>query len=205
MRKIQNRLEGFEKPIETAILPQAQEHKAEQDKPTPEQLKQLTLPFLGSIAEFLKKQLDLLSSKKRKKIGSSEKRKILENLSAFRKLLNTLTQIDQSYNPEFIQKMSELWSDIIVDYYYLKSLDKKNVIDLAKMDSLIRQINSFPKEEEHSLGYYLAEYVGKKWLPFPFIQCMQLLHEEHQKTPAKSHLQEFMSLLNEIISAPESK
>ena len=58
-----------------------------------------------------------------------------------------------------------------------------------------------PQEEEYSLGYYLTKYVGNESLPFPFMDILHQLHQEHQENQEISRLNEWMAMLDTMISS----
>jgi hypothetical protein len=205
MRKIQNSAGDANQPIENQISTHSQERKTKDHDTSSPAAKELELSFLGSFAEFIKQQLSLLSNKNKGKTIAQENNKIFTYLSLFRKTLHTITQTDQSYNSEFIRNMSKLWDQIVTEHSYLKSMNKKNIPCFDKITFLIKNINSFPEKAEHSLGYYLTEYVGEKWLPFPFMHCMQMLYEEHQTNKSSSHLQKYLSILDGIFASLDVK
>ena len=203
MRKIDSSIDKFDSSNQPHIHPQDQ--KKSQGEGEMEPSKKTLLLALGSVIALFKKELLSLSNKPKARPKTSEKRKILEHLVLFRRMLDRITKTDQSYNPEFIRKMSKMWHSIIQEYYFLQTLGAKDSFKSSKMDELIDKMNSYPEKEEHSFGYYLTEYVGEKWLPFPFMECLQKIYEDHQASPSGSYLQSLIDLLNEILASPESK
>ena len=200
MRKIDSSVDKFEPSNRPHVHPQDQKKHHEEEADT-EPSKKTLLLALGSVIALFKKELSTLSSKPKAKPRTSEKRKILENLALFGRMLDRISKSDQSYNPDFIRKMSKCWHSVIQDYYYLQSLDAKDFFKPGDMDRLIEKMNSYPENQEHSFGYYLTEYVGEKWLPFPFMECLQKIYEEHQANPNKSFLQSLIVQIHQILAS----
>ena len=72
------------------------------------------------------------------------------------------------------------------------------------MENFIESVQKYPENDEHSLGYYLTEYAGSDWLPFPFMEILQNLHFSHQTDPHNSYLSQWVKTLKEIISKIQS-
>ncbi len=113
-------------------------------------------------------------------------------LACFQKMKREETYEDSS----LLQNFSFLWRQFLEDVPYFK----KFPILYEKLTSFIEQVHLFPKEEEHPLGYYLSEYTGEKWLPFPFIALLQKLHQEYVKNPEGSHLENWSSQVRDFLS-----
>ena len=65
---------------------------------------------------------------------------------------------------------------------------------------LMQKIQHYPEYEEHTFGYYLTEYAGQKWIPFPYMEMVQKIHSEHMKNPKGSALTEWTNLIDELLS-----
>lgn len=128
---------------------------------------------------------------------SISRQHILEDLLALKKILQILANEDESHNPEFIQQLSEVWHNLSDDCIQIES-DEKNIF------TFVQKMESYPPNEDPSLGFYLREYVGKEWLPFPFMNILQRLHEERQQHPQESELNQWMTSLNTLISSLDS-
>lgn len=121
-----------------------------------------------------------------------------QDLLELKKLFTLLSTEDLSHQLEFIQKLSLLWHKIREDCNPISLSLSKGSDFLKKIANFIQIINHFPLNEDHSLGYYLQEHVGEKWVPFPFMELLQGLHEEHQ-IQSKSHLSDWIKILSLII------
>ena len=144
---------------------------------------------------ILKKILPFLSSEDSKKTVLDVSQLTLD-LTSIKKLLQTLKDEDQSHNPHLATNLSEEWHHLAEDFRSNKEQFLAKIPRASQdIDLFISKVSSYPPNEDLNLGYYLKEYVGKEWLPFPFMDILHQLHEE-QKT-----LQEWILLLDQIISS----
>ncbi|MDR2539168.1 MAG: hypothetical protein LBC45_00855 [Chlamydiales bacterium] len=121
-----------------------------------------------------------------------------QDLLRLKQLFISLSIEDLSHQLEFIQKLSLLWHKIIEDCNPISLSLLKDSDFLKKISDFIQIINHFPANEDHSLGYYLQEHVGEKWVPFPFMKLLQELHIDYQKTQSKSRLSDWIKILSSI-------
>jgi hypothetical protein len=123
---------------------------------------------------------------------------ILHHMKEFKDLINSLKEQDQSQKIDYALKLSKTWH-LIVDYFtLLPKMDRKG--DFFHDGSLlIQSINIYPQDEDRTLGFYLSNYAGENWLPFPYMKIIQKLHEEHASDPAGSHLEIWSKTLVKLI------
>ena len=148
--------------------------------------------FIGEFAESRKIQ------------GASlDRQKAIEDLTAFKAVLEELAHFDRSHEPEYTQRLSLLWLNL---YENCAGLDES----LASSDDLtaqildfVREITHYPPGEDHTLGYYLSEHAGQDWIPFPFMNLLADLHEQHQSDPAASQLSKWIHSLSSMIGIYE--
>jgi len=155
--------------------------------------------LVAAFFTYLKKLFDSLSGKSKFEATLIDRQQILEDLFAFRKLLQILSQEDQSNNPEFTLQLSELWHNLLDDFNHVELLERKNPKKVAPFKKFLNKIKDFPPNQDHRLGYYLTEYVGKEWLPFPYMEILSKLHKSYQANPAQNTLQEWLALIDEIV------
>jgi hypothetical protein len=67
------------------------------------------------------------------------------------------------------------------------------------MRTFVKELQHYPAHHEHSLGYYLTEYAGQKWLPFPYMEMLLKLHVLHKKDPQEGPLSLWSKALEEMI------
>ncbi|HSW86239.1 MAG TPA: hypothetical protein VLG49_01930 [Rhabdochlamydiaceae bacterium] len=150
---------------------------------------------------WFKKFINIFSNRLKSQDIAVDQQQLLEDLLAFRKMLQILGNEDQSHNPEFTQQFSELWHNLIDDCNQVESLKQKNQLNISQIKLFINSMHSFPSSEEHSLGYYLSKYVGNEWLPFPFMDILHQLHQDYQESVEGSQLNQWVSMLNNAISS----
>lgn len=172
--------------------------KEEQYAKAEQALKERSILF-ASFYVYLKKLLSFLMPRQKAATLSAAKELISEDLAALRKLLLTLSQNDVSHDPEYLQQLSEVWHIFLENFNQLLSLQGKITPFAAKVKNLLDSIETYPPDEEHSLGFYLREYVGREWLPFPFMELLQQLHLEHQASPETSHLAQWIGELDNLL------
>lgn len=156
--------------------------------------------LIAAFFTCLKKLFDSLSGKSKFEATLIDRQQILEDLFAFRKLLQILSQEDQSNNPEFTLQLSELWHNLLDDFNHVELLERKNPKKVAPFKKFLNKVKDFPPNQDHRLGYYLTEYVGKEWLPFPYIEILRKLHKDYQTNPAQNALQEWLSIIDEVVA-----
>lgn len=110
-----------------------------------------------------------------------EKQTSLETILAFKSLMEELASKDLSQDADFALHLSELWHKMQEDFSSLQILERKNPEKVTAYRLFLETINRYPRDADHTLGFYLFEQAGKNWLPFPFIEMLATLHGE-QKT-----------------------
>jgi hypothetical protein len=126
---------------------------------------------------------------------------MVEDIVAFRKLLYILSQEDQSHNPEYTQHLSELWHNLLDDCNSLLASTPQASDHLSKLKNFINEMHHYPPGEDHTLGYYFTEYAGKDWIPFPFMEMLQVLHEEAQAKQQTATLTYWITELTDVLSS----
>ncbi len=169
-------------------------------------LKNSTRPqFFATLASYFKKMLSSLSFKGKGLLVLFDQQKLLNNILAFRKMLLLLSAEDESHNPIFTQKLTELWHNLLDDCNSLSySLQSSSEL-LTKLNFFLSQVQNYPPGADHTLGYYFTEYAGREWIPFPFMELLQKLHEDFQAKPTQSVLNNWIALLNEILGPALTK
>jgi len=154
----------------------------------------------ATLLAYFKKLLSAFSSKGKGQPLIFGLQSILDNIIAFRQLLNILATDDQSHNPDFTQQLSELWHNLLDDCNSVSLPPETDSEILTKVKFFISQVQNFPAGADHPLGYYFTEYAGKDWIPFPFMELLQQLHVEYQANSSHSTLNNWLSLLNDILT-----
>jgi len=116
-------------------------------------------------------------------------------LAALQAALEILKTENRSEDVRFLNELSLIWSALMEDSLSFKQKEVEE-----KFRLLVKKILHYPQNLPHSFGYYLTEYAGQKWVPFPYMELIQNLHREHEKNPAESALTEWTRLINDISS-----
>lgn len=158
----------------------------------------------ATLASYFKKVLSTFSPKGKPQSYFYDQSRLINNVLAFKQLLITLTREDQSHNPEFTQQLSELWHNLLDDCNSSSVSEVASFEILENIKFFISQIQNFPPGADHTLGFYFTQYAGKDWIPFPFMELLQDLHNEYQASPVISVLQNWILLLDDILSTTNS-
>ena len=129
---------------------------------------------MGLMALLLQKCLeflDLLSGEGR---SASIDTQVKEHIQAFKTALEILQREDRSEDAVFLNQLSDAWNQLLDDAMRLR----RGTSSFAKLHRWIKQIQSYPQNGQYSFGYYLSEYAGHSWLPFPYIELIKDLHKE---------------------------
>lgn len=156
-------------------------------------------PKKWALAAFLAVQLqrcvDFLQNALEKGLSAKEEASIRENLLSLKAALEILKAEDRGQDADFLNRLADFWHMMAEDSRRLK----KNTPLAVQFNAFIQSINDYPPQEEHTLGYYLMEHAGEKWIPFPYMELIHKLHADHQKTPSSSHLNIWSKQLDQMI------
>jgi hypothetical protein len=133
---------------------------------------------------------------KKRNFTSINQTPIHKELQTIKSSLESLKEKDLSQDPKFLNFFAYIWMKLFNDYKNYPISDEKTK-NLLK--DLISNINSYPKNSEFSLGYYISEMAGYKWVPFPYMDILRNLHIEYKKDPINSNLEQWIDLLNSLL------
>ncbi len=154
---------------------------------------------LATVVSFFKHALTSLTFKGKGLLSLENEQQLFENIEAFKQLLIILSNEDQSHNPDFTKQLSEVWHNLLEECNSFSSFSLSFDETVDKIKFFVSQVKDFPLGADHTLGFYFDEYAGKDWIPFPFMELLQGLHEEYNASPAISVLMSWISLLNDIL------
>jgi hypothetical protein len=112
-------------------------------------------------------------------------------LKELKNIIESLKDKDRSQDVDFSNTLSSCWNKTLI-------LSRKHLS--APLRAFIKEIQHYPKDQDHTLGYYLTEYAGQNWLPFPYIELLKKIHEEHLTSPATSALSRWTRELDHLIA-----
>lgn len=116
------------------------------------------------------------------------------NLILLKNCLEALKLEDRSEDINFLNELAKVWNIALEDSF---QLDQDQASE--KFKEFANQILHYPENQTHTFGYYLTEYAGQKWVPFPYMELVAKIHFEHEKNPSSSPLTEWTRLLDEVI------
>lgn len=151
--------------------------------------------FAAFVLLFVEKALDYIKQSIRKGGGAATQEPARENLSLIKAAFETMMREDRSQDAQFLKQLSTLWQETLSH-----SIELVQMPWTKQLKRLIKDIESYPENEEHTFGYYLDEYAGQKWLPFPYMELIQTLHHQHELDPSSSLLTRWTRMIEEILN-----
>ncbi len=139
--------------------------------------------------------MELFEEKKEKEALNEATKEIQKHLLRMRSILDTLKREDRSQDSPFLNEFSHIWHALMDDADNFK----KTTAWTHHFRSFLKAIQHYPEGQEHTLGYYLTEYAGKTWLPFPYMEMIAKIYREHQKVPIESTLELWTKRIDELL------
>lgn len=152
------------------------------------------LTFFQKISRFFEKEAKLPPPPSH----SASAKELAPLLLSFQEALRDLQKGDKSQDIPFVTHLSHLWHQIVEKGLYL---DRSTPLS-HQLKALFKELHNYPPQKSHTFGYYLSEYAGEKWLPFPYMEILQKLHHEHllhQSASSLSHWIERVQRLRDCL------
>jgi hypothetical protein len=156
--------------------------------------------LMACLSAYVRKMALLLASRPLAGRKSAIADELELELSAFKNVLVDLTKKDVSRDPDYAQHLSQVWHHLLESANLVEFLERKKTDVLAQLKTLIETFYHYPAKQEHSLGYYMTEFAGKEWLPFPFMEQLHLLYEDHVAHKKESQLSHWIASIDLILS-----
>jgi hypothetical protein len=156
--------------------------------------------LMAGFCAYVHKTVRFLTDSATKKRGVLSGGGLEHHLIEFKKSLVVLTQEDQSQNQEYVFHLSDVWHALLENLNLVEFLERKKSPLIAHIKTFIETIRSYPPKEEHSLGFYMTEFAGKDWLPFPFMELLHKLHDDFHKNKEKSQLSQWIASIDLILA-----
>ena len=156
---------------------QASQRDAAAKEPPPKEpnLPPEKTPFvLASLYTLLRKVVQLFEEKTARGVPERVETEVREHLLAFRASFKTLRAEDRSQDVVFLNGLSTQWHFLLEDLLRFRRTSPF----LTAFRGFVRELQSYPPDEQHTFGYYLSEYAGQSWLPFPYLSLIHRLHQE---------------------------
>ncbi len=144
---------------------------------------------------LFKKIAELFVEGPEKGISSTVEKEVRENLCLLKAAFEILKTEDRSQDLPFLNRLSKLWQHALEDALRFQ----RDSYFSQQFKTLIQKIQNYPENQEHTFGFYLSEYAGQKWLPFPYMEMVQKIHAQYQKNPEGNPLSEWTVLIDELI------
>lgn len=148
-----------------------------------------------TVINLISKVLNYFKNNKTKSLENSS---ILNDLMLFQKSLHALMEKDLSKEAEFLNYLAYIWIKLLNDFNQFE-IDNDKIKD--KLKNFIYSIKNYPKNQEYTLGYYLSNLAGYKWVPFPYMEMLKNLHLENKKNPDSSNLAKWIEEINNLINS----
>ena len=116
-------------------------------------------------------------------------------LSELSKYFQELGEKDLSQDVKYLKNLSYCWREFL-NHFIPVALNKHPVV--LQIRSFFDELHAFPDSQHFSLGYYLSEYAGEKWIPFPYMEMLRKLHEDYQSNIDSSHLNKWIKDISDI-------
>ena len=151
--------------------------------------------FIAKILHLFHKAFDFFIFTHQK---TYQKRGVPGKILSLKNYFEMLKKEDHSQDIKFLNDLSKIWVSLLQEsgHFGSSEIDSKFLLFLKK-------INNYPEESSHSLGYYLSEYAGQKWIPFPYMELIQMIHRDYKKNPEESALNQWTLILQQILSLLE--
>lgn len=147
--------------------------------------------LIGHLLQAIQKAVDTLVGRF---AGSSQKRPTAQGtLLALKNSLDLLKTEDRSQDVQFLNDLSQSWNRSLEE-----SMDFNEEASIV-FKLFVKKVLHYPENQRHTFGYYLTEYAGQKWVPFPYMELIQKIHRDHEINPQGSALTEWTRLLADTI------
>lgn len=124
---------------------------------------------------------------------------LAKHLGQLKDMFVLMREQDMSQNSHYAQRLTECWNNLLLEYEAVRNVSSPNQELRKSLRTMMAEIDAYPPLEDHSLGYYLTHFAGEKWLPFPFISILQLLHEKHLEDPQESDLNHLIDRIEDCL------
>lgn len=151
--------------------------------------------FSAFVLLLMDKVLDYVKQSINKGLSVASETEVRETLLLFKAALETMMKEDRSQDAPFLKRVSQLWQKTLEQSLNLKASSPLG----RQLRAFIKEIETYPENEEHTFGYYLDEYAGLQWLPFPYMELILKLHRQHEADPGSSLLARWAALIGEML------
>lgn len=131
--------------------------------------------------------------------GEVSEDELSANVKEFKNFLEIMKSRDHSGEVSFCKQFAVSWIRLLQDMHVLAHTKKMVSINPQKLTALISEINHYPPNEDHKLGYYLSLIATKDWLPVPFREIVKQLYSDHVVNQKNSFLSKWIELIEDLL------
>lgn len=182
----------FEKEFRVERIEEDKLTKEKQEKNPEEEVPDEKKRVAAFLLQVFHKVVDFFVESR--EFSTSNEKQARENLLLLKQAFDTLKKEDRSQDIQFLNHLSKIWQHLLEDAIPFKK-DEASL----KFKDLIRKIQHYPENQPHSLGYYLTEYAGQKWIPFPYMELIQKIHQDYEKNPPACALTFWSIYIDELV------
>jgi hypothetical protein len=177
---------------------EADRHRKETFDMVVEEEKKKRSNLYGAFLVFCQTLIDTLDLRIDEK-GDVSENELSTNVKEFKLFLEILKSRDYSGEVSFCKQLAESWVRLLQDMHVLAHTKKLVSINPQKLIVLITEINNYPPNEEHKLGYYLSIVATKDWLPIPFREIIKQLYSNHIVNQQNSFLSQWINIIEDLL------
>ncbi|MCB1080823.1 MAG: hypothetical protein KDK69_03270 [Chlamydiia bacterium] len=153
----------------------------------------------GALLTFINKLTSFFTRNEGDNLETVSQDEMVNGVQALKEIFHSLKATDQSENSKFCQHFSEVWHILYQGLQILSRTKRKAYINVPKLIALIHDMDHYPPNEDHKLGFYLGNYAGESWLPLPFRDILKKLYTDHRVNQHNSTLSKWLDLITEIL------
>lgn len=124
---------------------------------------------------------------------------VLTDLKTLKTLLLAIRDEDPENDPQFAERFSFAWHNLMTHYLHHAKLKLPTKVDLKLVGIFLQALQHFPSNTEHTLAFYLNKYREEQWFPKPFFELIGKLHDDYFELGQKSELDQWIDLLAKTI------
>jgi hypothetical protein len=125
--------------------------------------------------------------------------------SELKELFAKLAESDVSMDVKFLNSLSNVWEKLEHASSPLKKKSEGISRGISEpLHTFMFSIGNCKEGQQYSLVHYLKEHAGVDWVPFPFMQILQRLHEEYKERGRASLLANWLDQIELILNSSKA-
>ncbi len=155
----------------------------------------------GAFLGFLKKLTGFLGREKGASPEVISEDPLTNDVRNLKNLFQILMDSNQSDSGKFCGELSKAWHQLLQGVQVLERTRRRAFVNPEKLKTLLGEIDNYPPNEEHKLGFYLSKYAGEEWLPLPFRQILKHLFTDHRLNGENSVLSKWVDGFTQLLQS----